>query len=66
MAVGTKPARRFPLPWRIEEGTESFIIADATGQKLAYVHYEDEPGRRNTMHRLTRDDPRYRGSAWHL
>ena len=34
-------------------GVESFAVADATGQVLAYVYFEDEPGRRRTMNRLT-------------
>jgi hypothetical protein len=48
--------RRFPLPWRVDEATESFRIRDASGQALAYVYYEDEKGRRDVMNRLTRDE----------
>jgi hypothetical protein len=51
-------SRRFPTPWTIDEGTERFIIRDANGQALAYVYYEDEKGRRDVMHRLTRDEAR--------
>jgi hypothetical protein len=36
----------------------SFAIADATEQALAYVYFEDEPGRRRTMKRLTPDEAR--------
>ena len=39
------PARRFPPPWSIEEGTESFTVKDATGQALAYFYFENESGR---------------------
>ncbi len=40
-------ARRFPPPWTIEEHNKAcFIVKDATGQALAYVYFEDEPGGR--------------------
>ena len=45
--------RRFPAPWRVEEITESFTVVDAMDQPLAYIYFEDEPGRRMTMKRLT-------------
>jgi hypothetical protein len=38
-------ARRFPPPWTIEESNACFIVCDADGQALAYVYFEDEPGR---------------------
>ena len=43
----TDHRRRFPPPWSVDEhpGGESFIIRDAKGQALAYVYFEDEPGR---------------------
>jgi hypothetical protein len=54
---GVQP-RRFPAPWSIVERPESFAITDATGQALAYVYFENEPGRRQAMKRLTRDEAR--------
>jgi hypothetical protein len=48
-------ARRFPPPWSIEEGTESFSVKDATGQALAYLYFEDEPQRQLSTRRLSRD-----------
>jgi hypothetical protein len=54
------PPRRFPPPWSIAERPESFAITDATGQALAYVYFENEPGRRQAMKRLTRDE------AWRI
>ncbi len=41
-------ARRLPPPWTVEEHNNAcFIVKDATGQALAYVYFEDEPGRRS-------------------
>jgi hypothetical protein len=51
-------SRRFPPPWSIVDNPESFAITDATGQVLSYVYFEDEPGRRQAMKRLTRDEAR--------
>ncbi len=33
-------------------------MKDHTGQKLAYVYYENEPGRQAAADQLTRDDAR--------
>jgi hypothetical protein len=50
--------RRFPPPWTIDENAECFVVRDATGQALSYFYFEDEPGRRQTMKRLTKDAAR--------
>jgi hypothetical protein len=50
------PTRRFPPPWSIEERQESFIVMDANGQQLAYLYFENEPGRRSSAKLLTRDE----------
>ncbi|MGC2077129.1 MAG: hypothetical protein WA728_14065 [Xanthobacteraceae bacterium] len=52
--------RRFPTPWSIEDtGTGSaFVVKDSSGQKLAYVYYEEEPGRRSAAKLLTKDEAR--------
>jgi hypothetical protein len=52
-------ARRFPPPWFLEELNDAcFIVRDHAGQKLAYVYYEDEPGRRSAAKLLTKDEAR--------
>jgi hypothetical protein len=52
-------ARRFPPPWIIEEHNKAcFIVRDKNGQPLAYVYFEDEPGRRSAANLLTRDEAR--------
>jgi hypothetical protein len=40
------PPRRFPPPWSVEETDACFIVKDHTGHSLAYVYFEEEPGRR--------------------
>jgi hypothetical protein len=52
--------RRYPPPWKIEEATESYIVTDARGQRLAFIYFEDEPQRQSVMKRISRDD------AWQL
>jgi hypothetical protein len=42
--------RRFPPPWSAEEADPEldrrcFVVRDANGQALAYVYFEEEPGR---------------------
>src|SRR5262249_21466581 len=41
--------RRFPPPW---------VVRDANKQQLAYVYYENEPGRRSAAKLLTKDEAR--------
>jgi len=51
--------RRFPPPWSVgEENAACFIVKDRAGKSLAYVYFEDEPGRRSAAHLLTRDEAR--------
>jgi hypothetical protein len=50
--------RRFPPPWSTEETNTCFIVRDHNGQALAYVYFEDEPGRRSAAKLLTRDEAR--------
>jgi len=52
------PERRFPPPWSIEDSGACFIVKDSGGQKLAYVYYEEEPGRRSAAKLLTKDEAR--------
>ena len=50
--------RRFPPPWDIEDNGACFIVRDHSGQALAYLYYENEPGRRAAANLLTRDEAR--------
>jgi hypothetical protein len=52
------PARRFPPPWTVEEQAACFVLVDHSGQKLAYIYFEEEPGRRSAAKLLTKDEAR--------
>jgi len=53
------PQRRFPPPWSIEEYNDAcFIVRHSDGQQLAYVYFEEEPGRRSAAKLLTKDEAR--------
>jgi endo-1,4-beta-D-glucanase Y len=50
--------RRFPPPWSIEETAACYIVRDSDGQALAYVYYEEQPGRRSAAKLLSKDEAR--------
>jgi hypothetical protein len=52
--------RRYPPPWKVQENRESFVVADASGQPLAHVYFEDESIRQGITRRLSK------GDAWQL
>jgi len=41
------PARCFLPLWSVEELEACFVARDHNGQLLAYIYFEDEPGRRS-------------------
>jgi hypothetical protein len=51
-------ARRFPPPWSVEEQAACFIVRDHNGQALAYVYFEEEPGRQSAAKLLSKDEAR--------
>jgi len=50
--------RRFPAPWKVEEQPACFVVRDHYEQALAYIYYEEEPGRRAAAKLLTKDEAR--------
>jgi hypothetical protein len=63
--IGTAgmPERHFPPPWSVDDpemklGQDCYVVHDADGHALAYVYFEDEPGRRSAAHLMTRDEAR--------
>jgi hypothetical protein len=47
---------RFRPPWTVQELDACFIVKDSAGQKMVFVYFEDEPGRRSAAKLLTKDD----------
>jgi len=52
------PAHRFPPPWSAEPQPNHYVVRDANKQALAYIYYENEPGRRSAAKLLTKDEAR--------
>jgi hypothetical protein len=47
------------LPWTVEDHNDAcFIVKDANGLAVAYVYYEEEPGRRAAANLVTKDEAR--------
>jgi hypothetical protein len=53
-----QPSRPFRRPFRLIDHEESFEVIDAAGTALAFLYFEDDPRRRSTMKRMTREDAR--------
>jgi hypothetical protein len=49
---------RFPPPLSIEDLGAAFVVKDSARHKLAYVYYEEEPGRRSAAKPLTKGEAR--------
>jgi len=50
--------RRFLPPWSVEDIATCFVVKDSTGQKIAYLFYEADPGRQSAAKLLTKDEAR--------
>jgi hypothetical protein len=54
--LGTMPNPASHRPWSIEDIGTAYVVKGGGGQKLAYIHYQDE--RRSTTKMLTKDETR--------
>jgi hypothetical protein len=52
------PDRTVPPPWSSEEHSGYYVVRDRNGQGLAYIYYENAPGRRSSAKLLTKDEAR--------
>ena len=52
------PEHRFPPPSSVDELEACFVVKDGSGQKLAYVYFEEDPGRRSAAKLLSKDEAR--------
>jgi hypothetical protein len=55
--------RLFPPPWSVggpetKLGQDCYIVRDANGHALAYIYFDEEPGRRSAAKMMTRDEAR--------
>ena len=48
----------FKRPWTFEDTSESLQVKSADKTGLCSIYYEDEPGRRRVMNRLSREQAR--------
>jgi hypothetical protein len=47
---------RLPPPWRVEHNDDAYWVVDASGQRLAFTYYRDDPiGGTDTTVRVSRD-----------
>ena len=51
-------ARRFPPPWTVEDIGAAFVVKDSADQQVAYIYYEEKPGRRSAAKLLSKDEAR--------
>jgi hypothetical protein len=64
MPDSTKPPRRFPPPWTVEDKDAYFVVRDHNGQALAYVYAEDKrTGRATHTRRSATDRGEHRQAA---
>ena len=56
MSIGASHNDRWASKGELNDAC--FVVRDANGQQLAYVYFENEPGRRSAATLLTKDEAR--------
>ena len=51
-------SRRFPTPWSVHELERAFVVADATGQAVAYTYFRKDENEARQAQVLTYDEAR--------
>jgi hypothetical protein len=55
----TEHPRRFPPPWTFDKANHAcFIVRDGNRFPVAYVYFENEPGRRAAADLMKKDEAR--------
>lgn len=55
-SVMTARRRHYPPPWKFKENRKSYVVTDATGQKLAYIYFANKRRRQKSPRTISRDD----------
>jgi hypothetical protein len=50
--------RRFPAPWRADKMPGGYVVRDANGQALDYLHSRENPTEAHQAKMLTADEAR--------
>jgi hypothetical protein len=52
------PPRRFPPPWRADRTPHGYVVRDANGQEVAYIHARQSEVEARQAKTLTADEAR--------
>ena len=53
-----EPPRHFPAPWHADPMPGGYVVRDANGQALAFVHSRENDGEARQAKVLTKDEAR--------
>ncbi len=58
MHTNPNPRTSMQLPLIVRQNSQSFVIRDLANTMICTVHYENDPGQRNSMKRLDEEAAR--------